>query len=92
MAQSVIDSEACCPVLQGDQSKRAFSDKRKLRGLTMALISRTGPGKGKRYWYTPEDENGNKQKGLELPQREKRIFETKTIVCGRFSLHVIWPI
>jgi hypothetical protein len=59
----------------------------------MALTSRTGPGKGKKYWYPcPEDEDGNKRKGLELPQREKRIFDTKTIVCGRFSIYVIWPI
>ncbi|KAI5451278.1 hypothetical protein NCC49_001874 [Naganishia albida] len=41
-----------------------------------------GPGKGKRYWFEFSEE---KHKGLALPHREKRLFETKTIVCAEFE-------
>lgn len=43
---------------------------------------RNGPGKGKKYWYAvPEGEE--QRKGKTLPPKEKRLFDTKTIVCGK---------
>ncbi|KAJ9126095.1 hypothetical protein QFC24_002367 [Naganishia onofrii] len=43
---------------------------------------KTGPGRGKKYWYRV---NEDQKKNLPLPNKEKRIFETKTLVCAEFE-------
>jgi hypothetical protein len=51
--------------------------------IDLLYVYRTGPGRGKKYWYRV---NEDQKKNLPLPNKEKRIFETKTLVCGKSPL------
>jgi hypothetical protein len=50
------------------------------------LPCRIGPGKGKKYWYLFDPKH---HKGLELPKKERGIFDQKQIQTGELCLNSV---